>query len=65
MANFGIFDNQNIDLNGQSGRLLLANGVDAILIFPPQATRDQRRFPDDGFRNFPTPIDLQRDWPDV
>lgn len=65
MATFGIFDEDNLKLEHPNDFLLLTNGTDALNIFPAQAQRNQRQFPDDGLRYFPIPIDLQRKWPDI
>lgn len=60
-----IFQNDLLDFQLLDGSLLLVNGTDFLQTTLVGAVRDQRQFPDDGNRNFPTPIDLQRDWPDV
>ena len=64
MANFGIFDEDFLKLEGPD-RLLLTDGVNGLVIFGASVTRDYRRFPDDGLRNHPGPVDLKRKWPQV
>ncbi len=58
----GVFSEDFLTLEGPDS-LLLADGSSKLEIFPAQALRDYRQFPDDGNRRFPVPIDLQRKWP--
>ncbi len=66
MANFGIFDSDVLELEGDTfGSLLIINDTEFINIFAAVAQRDYRQFPDDGLRNHPGPVDLKRKWPQV
>lgn len=60
-----IFDEEFLNLQHPTDELLLANGIDFLIIFPSAALKNQREWPNDGQRFFPTPIDLQRKWPDT